>query len=80
MSYCDLHKLSYEDTDCIELFKLVFPDEEYVIVDGIMRAKDKPKVYDDYGFVYKNNNTCITISTNGVSNLISSAAISASCR
>ena len=30
MSYCNLHKLSYEDTDCIELFKLVFPDEEYV--------------------------------------------------
>lgn len=49
-AYCDLHKLSYEDTDCIELFKLVFPDDEYVIQDGIMKVKEKPQVkyaYDD---------------------------------
>ena len=39
MAYCDLHKLVYEDTDCIELFKLVFPDEEYVIEDGVMKVK-----------------------------------------
>ena len=38
-AYCDLHKLSYEDTDCIELFKLVFPDDEYVIEDGVVKAK-----------------------------------------
>lgn len=43
ITYCDLHKLSYEDTDCIELFKLVFPDDEYVIEDGIMKVKEKPK-------------------------------------
>lgn len=43
MTYCDLHKLSYEDTDCIELFKLVFPDDEYVIDNGIMKVKEKPK-------------------------------------
>ena len=43
MAYCDLHKLSYEDTDCIELFNLVFPDDEYVIEDGIMKVKGKPK-------------------------------------
>lgn len=36
-AYCDLHKLSYEDTDCIELFKLVFPDDEYVIENGVMK-------------------------------------------
>ena len=42
--YCDLHKLSYEDTDCIELFKLVFPDDEYVIEDGVMKVKEKSKV------------------------------------
>lgn len=35
-AYCDLHKLSYEDTDCIELFKLVFPGKMYVIKNGIM--------------------------------------------
>ena len=43
MTYCNLHKLSYEDTDCIELFKLVFPDDEYVIENGIMKVKEKPK-------------------------------------
>lgn len=41
--YCDLHKLSYEDTDCIELFKLVFPDDYYVIKDGVMKVKEKDK-------------------------------------
>lgn len=44
MSYCDLHKLSYEDTDCIELFKLVFPNDEYVIEDGVMKVKEKPQI------------------------------------
>ena len=44
MSYCDLHKLLYEDTDCIELFKLVFPDEEYVIEDGVIKVKEKPQI------------------------------------
>lgn len=39
--YCDLHKLQYEDTDCIELFKLLFPDDEYVIEDGTMKVMDK---------------------------------------
>ena len=44
MSYCNLHKLSYEDTDCIELFKLVFPDDEYVIENGVMKVKEKPQI------------------------------------
>ena len=44
MAYCDLHKLSYEDTDCIELFKLVFPDEGYVIEDGVIKIKEKPQI------------------------------------
>lgn len=42
-SYCDLHKLSYEDTDCIALFELVFPDDIYEIVDGEMRVKHLKK-------------------------------------
>lgn len=85
MSYCDLHKLSYEDTDCIELFKLVFPDEECVIVDGIMKVKEKSNVGNNYGHVYVGNNgyittgTIATLNTNDVSNSISSA-ISTSCR
>lgn len=40
-AYCDLHKLEYEDTDCIELFNLVFPDKEYIIEDGVMKVKRK---------------------------------------
>lgn len=41
-SYCDLHKLSYEDTDCVELFKLLYPEDDYVIEDGVMKVKEKP--------------------------------------
>lgn len=40
-AYCDLHKLVYEETDCIDLFKLVFPNKAYEIVDGVMRAKKR---------------------------------------
>ena len=35
-SYCDIHKLSYEDTDCFELFQLVYPGNAYIIEKGIM--------------------------------------------
>jgi hypothetical protein len=39
-NYCDLFNLSYEDTDCIELFKVVYPSEyTYVIEKGVMKAK-----------------------------------------
>lgn len=51
-AYCDLHKLSYEDTDCIELFKLVFPDDDYVIEDGVMKAK-KLKVATPSPYTYQ---------------------------
>lgn len=44
-AYCDLHKLSYAETDCIELFNLIFPNEEYIIEDGVMKVKEKPVVY-----------------------------------
>ena len=40
-AYCDVHNLAYEDTDAIELFKIVFPDEKYEIVDGVMKVKKK---------------------------------------
>lgn len=40
-AYCDVHNLAYEDTDVIELFKIVFPDEKYEIVDGVMKVKKK---------------------------------------
>ena len=39
-AYCDVHNLAYEDTDAIELFKIVFPNEKYEIVDGVMKVKE----------------------------------------
>ena len=39
--YCDLHKLSYEDTNCVELFKLVFPNDSFIIEDGVMKVMGK---------------------------------------
>lgn len=39
-AYCDVHNLAYEDTDVIELFKIVFPDEKYEIVDGVMKVRE----------------------------------------
>lgn len=55
MSYCDLHKLAYEDTDCIELFKLVFPNEEYVIEDGVMKVKENIKKADSVLYTTSND-------------------------
>lgn len=60
MSYCDLHKLSYEDTDCIELFKLVFPDKKYKIKDGKMCTVDEPCVSYDLSEI-----TSIALTHNG---------------
>ena len=53
-AYCDLHKLSYEDTDCIELFKLVFPNDKYVINDGVMKAeKLKVATHSPYTYTFQ---------------------------
>ena len=75
MAYCDLHKLSYEDTDCIELFKLVFPDDGYVIENGVMKGKEKPQVSNNH--MYVDNNGYITNRAIPYSNSISSAASTA---
>ena len=80
MAYCDLHKLSYEDTDCIELFKLVFPDDEYVIENGVMKVKEKLKITSDSGSVYVDNNGRIVDDTRtiiGSVNSISSKLLNA---
>ena len=37
--YCKLHKLNPRETDCEELFKIVYPNKEYIIVGGKMRAR-----------------------------------------
>ena len=46
-SYCDLHKLGYKDTDCIKLFQLLYPNEMYEIVDGVMRVKTESDALGD---------------------------------
>ena len=66
MAYCDLHKLPYEDTDCIELFKLVFPDDEYVIENGVMKVSEKLKITSDSGSVYVDNNGRIVDDTRAI--------------
>lgn len=34
LAYCNLHKLNIEEVDSDELFKLVYPDDTYKIIDG----------------------------------------------
>lgn len=53
MAYCDLHKLSYEDTDCIELFKIVFPNDDYIIEDGVMKVKKTLQIYNVQNLLWK---------------------------
>lgn len=43
-SYCDIHNLSYENTDAIELFGIVFPNEQYEIVNGVMKVKERHRL------------------------------------
>ena len=38
-AYCKLHKLDPRETDCDELFKILYPGKEYEIVDGKMRER-----------------------------------------
>jgi hypothetical protein len=42
-NYCDVHKLDPKETDCIKLFNILYPNEEYNIVDGKMICKDENK-------------------------------------
>lgn len=43
--YCDLHKLAYGETDCIELFTLLYPECYYCITeDGKMIARKNTEV------------------------------------
>ena len=44
-SYCDIHNLSYKDTDAIDLFTIVFPNEQYEIINGTMKVKEKNSLY-----------------------------------
>lgn len=69
-AYCDLHKLVYGLTDCLELFKLVYPNSGYVIEDGVLKEKSFNEGY----LVYPSEcETCISsnITTIGSINTIS---------
>ena len=80
MAYCDLHKLVYEDTDCIELFKLVFPDEKYVIEDGVMKVKEKTKIIPSvYGNICVNGDIATLSTASDVCCTSISSAISSRC-
>lgn len=39
LAYCKLHKLDPRETDCEELFKIVYPGKEYEIINGKMRER-----------------------------------------
>lgn len=43
-AYCDLHGLSYEDSDCTKLFAIIFQGKEYEIVDGVMKEKIQHRI------------------------------------
>ena len=43
--YCDLHKLSYFDTDAVELADLVYGKSKWEIVDGKVVKVDESKIY-----------------------------------
>lgn len=56
-AYCDLHKLYYDETDCIELFKLVYGDDYYYeIKDGKMVAHKEDRVTLSNAYAYSSCN------------------------
>ena len=67
-SYCEVHKLNPEETDCIELFEIVFPNHNYEIKDGVMREYNKNLCgcYCDTNsniYAYEPYKNCDTLST-----------------
>ena len=62
-AYCDIHHLSYANTDCIELFKLVYPDKEWGIVDGKLVIDIAATTAIDAARVYANDYTRISTMT-----------------
>lgn len=75
LAYCKLHHLPPEGTDCIELFKLVYPDETYEIVDGVMKKKETSKYeFSEWATVKSDLATTSTSFTNKICALESSVA------
>lgn len=68
-SYCDLHGLKYEDSDCKKVFELVYPGKEYKIVDGKMQVLETRTVkLGDLTIGYTSNSNGIDALESSVSN------------
>lgn len=79
-AYCKLHNLVPCCTDCVELFKLVFPNEEYVIEDGVMKVKEKTKVIPSvYGNICVNGDIATLSTASDICCTSISSAISSRC-
>ena len=63
-SYCDVHKLSYEDTDAIELFNIVFPNQCYEIKDGVIAPKNVNMYVSSACLTAEQANWCTTTTNN----------------
>ena len=64
-SYCVLHKLSLEETDCMELFKLVYAVEECWVADGKLRGTSYT-IENDTGTIKAITIETGTITTNAI--------------
>lgn len=67
-SYCEVHKLNPEETDCIELFEIVFPNHNYEIEDGVMREYNRNLCgcycgINSNTYAYEVSKNCDTLST-----------------
>lgn len=66
-SYCDVHNLKYEDTDCLELFKVVYSHGNYTIDNGVLKEQELCYTQGTYtvmsgNYINKNNTVldCLT--------------------
>ena len=67
LRYAKLHKLFLEDTDCEELFKLVYPNKNYKIEDGKMVVYDNSVLGGTY--CISSNNSIDSISYDTISEI-----------
>lgn len=69
LAYCKLHNLDVENTDCYELFKVVYPDETPVISDGKMKIVPKSNVSAFYS-IAPEDSIVSKLSSTSISSLI----------
>lgn len=64
-SYCEIHNLKPEETDCIKLFTIVFPNCQYEIIDGVIEKKSYIDAYpiNDYAYIKTATNNIATNAT-----------------